>query len=631
MTVDELTQRWIRNEADAKAAAAGCRFDVDRACYAVWWIERYCRLYEGEYAGTPLVLRGAYSMPLATIQDDWAAGGREKSIERLHQYMECVAAGDRCDWQYECTTRLFGWVKFSEFHKRDIRRFQRGSIWVPKKNKKSPTMAGYALYLSCGDGEDGQKVFLTARDGSQIRQNVATHVFKMLDQSSELNSLCKRNMSEMSVFFRPTTSLLLPLSSGDKRSQKAKEGINGSYLVDEAHVVDREYMSRLRYAGISRAEPIGLNFSTAGNDPDSYGGDEFDYGEDNNRSGVDDTYFHAYYGAKQTLTPQELAADPARIIADANPALGHTINLDEAVASYHVASKTIVGLADFMMYRLNVWQRSSNPWIKTSDWDACGQDFSEDDMLGKACGAALDLGKVDDMTALSLAFPESEAWFAAALERAEETAVQLDNAERDAAMPPDKAKMLLAALDQPVRILTWYWLPEAAVEKYANEVPQYREWVASGHLRLTSGATLQSDEILADLAAILKRYNVMMFDHDPWYADLIVSALKKTEGFPEDYCYPFAQSMANYAFPSALFERLVVAHKLHHNNHPITNWQAGHVQVKRDNNDNRRPVKPPRQTRKKIDGIVAGVMSLDAATRIKAIGSCYEERGVRSV
>jgi phage terminase large subunit-like protein len=42
----------------------------------------------------------------------------------------------------------------------------------------------------------------------------------------------------------------------------------------------------------------------------------------------------------------------------------------------------------------------------------------------------------------------------------------------------------------------------------------------------------------------------------------------------------------------------------------VLSWQAGHVKVKTDPNNNKRPVKPPAEDLKKIDGIVAGVMGL---------------------
>src|SRR5690349_10211152 len=96
--IDKLTREWIRSAADERAAKNGCRFDPERAGFTVEWIQRYCRLYEGEGAGQVLKL---------------------------------------VDWQLEATMRLFGWVRWSERWDREIRRFRQASIWVPKKNKKS--------------------------------------------------------------------------------------------------------------------------------------------------------------------------------------------------------------------------------------------------------------------------------------------------------------------------------------------------------------------------------------------------------------------------------------------------------------------------------------------------------------
>jgi len=71
-----------------------------------------------------------------------------------------------------------------------------------------------------------------------------------------------------------------------------------------------------------------------------------------------------------------------------------------------------------------------------------------------------------------------------------------------------------------------------------------------------------------------------------------------------------------FAGPTAMFERLVIAGKMGHDGNPITTWQAGHVEVWHDANDNIRPVKPPHKDIKKIDGIVASIMGLDATTRM---------------
>ena len=121
MKADRATHDAIKNASDEKAAANGCRFEESRGRDAVDWIERYCKLYEGELAGQPLRL---------------------------------------LDWQLDTTLRLFGWVRHSAKWGRAVRRFRQASIWVAKKNGKTPTLAAWGLYLLCGDGEPGAKVIL---------------------------------------------------------------------------------------------------------------------------------------------------------------------------------------------------------------------------------------------------------------------------------------------------------------------------------------------------------------------------------------------------------------------------------------------------------------------------------------
>jgi phage terminase large subunit-like protein len=617
---DTITRRWIRNAADERAAAAGYRFDIERACWTIWWIERYCRLYEGEWAGEPLVLRAAYSMPMAATIDEWDAGDKKRSLRRIRDYMDCVDAGEPCDWQYECFARLHGWVRFSDRWKREVRRFNRGAIWVPKKNKKSPSMAAETLYLACGDGEAGQKVFLGAKDSTQLKKNVCLHIVQMIEQSPELRAVCKINRNELSVLHLPSSSLIIPLSSSNCRTQESKEGLNGSLLVDEAHVVDRDFIKRVDRTGISRSEPLFLQFSTAGKDPDSYGKEEFDRGVEVNAGRLkDDAYFFAYYGAEQTLTDEQLAADPAAILAAANPALGHTIDLDETLADYHRSKQRISDLADFKTYRLNIWQRSANPWIRGDDWEACGRAFTADDLAGRPCAGAFDLGQTDDMSALALVFPEDlGAWHeatAAVAEAIKEAAADKDTAEETKQPRGEAARRLLTQLEQPMALLAWFWLPEGALERHKPEA-DYEQWARDGYLRLTSGSTLDPDEILADMRAIFARFDLRMLGYDPWHGALLVGALQKDGDFPKDYCWGFKQTIGSYAFPSALFERMVISGKLHHDGNPILAWEAGHVQKAEDNNGNMRPVKPKGKRQKKVDGIQAAIMALDAATRV---------------
>jgi phage terminase large subunit-like protein len=398
---DRITQLWIRNRSDEIAVANGCWFDVSRAAWAVWWIERYCRLYEGEWAGENMLLRSGCPDVDCQILEEWDDGGEQMSIARADRYSQWVGVGNCGDWQYECFMRLFGWVKHSKRWNRTVRRFTAASIWIPKKQKKSPSLAAIGVYLICGDGESGSKSFGCAKDGNQAGIAMA-HAIAMIEQSPELSSECKINRNEKSIEHMPSRSKYKPLSSANERVKTSKEGINGHILIDETHVVDRDFVSIVSRAGISRAEPLHIEVSTAGNNPDGYGKERQDYarkvvsGEKPN-----DRMFVAIYEAPQDLSDEDLESDPIKYGKMANPAWGHTAHEEEFLADYEQSKQSLTELGNFKMYRLNIWQHSSSPWVKMEHWDQCCGDLSGWN-AADSIGGGIDLGGRDDFASWAL-------------------------------------------------------------------------------------------------------------------------------------------------------------------------------------------------------------------------------------
>ena len=540
---DHETKGWIKNPSDELAAAAGCRFDEARGRFVVRWIERYCRLYEGDWAGEPMRLT---------------------------------------DWQLECTLRLFSWVKWSEKWNREIRRFRQASIWVAKKNKKSPTLAAWGLLLLAGDGEPGQKVFLCAKDGRQAREIAGRHAIEMLLQSDELAAECTINKNIMQITHLPTRSIMLPLSSSNSRTQESKEGLNGSTLIDEVHVVDRDFVRRISRAGISRSEPLQIEVSTAGNNPDSYGKQRFDYAAGVLAgTNVDQELFAAIYAAPQDLSDEALEADPLKYAAMANPALGHTVDQGEILADYQRSKKSLLALADFKMYRLNIWQRSASPWLRAADWEKCRRDFTLTDLAGRDCWAGLDLSRTRDMSALALVSPG----------------------------------------DAPEEYFLWlhYWLPEERVAQL-DSLASFREWIKAGWLEATPGDVIDYGFIRAKFRELAAQVNIVELAYDPRFAeettqtieqgtvDPAGKTLEEGLGIPR---FAFAQTDANYSAVVCDMERLVIVGGLHHPGNPVLTWQVGHAKVLvRPISQSRRVVKPGGDDGRTIDGVVAAMMAL---------------------
>lgn len=560
---DTLTKRWIRCEIDERAAVAGYRMDEERGQFVVDWMLDHLCLYEGEWAGQPF---------------------------------DCSH-----DWQYEATIRMFGWVKHSERWGREVRRFRRASIWVAKKNGKSPTLAAWALYMLCGDGEQGQKVFLAARNGTQAREIAGKHVVEMCRSSPILmhNRTCTINKVTTQITHEPSRSFLRPLASDNVRSQEAQEGLNGSVVVDETHVVDRRFMSRVSRAGISRSEPLQIEASTAGNNPTGYGKERFDYGIRVNGcldDHVDYQTFYLAYAAPQTLTDAELAKDPVKYAKQANPAWGRIVGEEEYLADYNESKTSLTAIAEHKMYRLNIWQHAAHPWLSRDAWAKCEGDFAADDLAGEPCGGGLDLSQTADMTAFSLVFPDGSG--------------DEDN-------------------DFAAKVMTWYWLPQGTVTKHSHEVP-YRKWQEEGWLRVIPNTdVIVYSFVEKDIAELMERFDVQAVAYDRKYAHDIIQRLADKHARTEDAFYAFEQTLMVYAGPTAKLERMVLAGDLTHDGNPITTWEAGHVEVKSDANQNIRPVKPEKNEIRKIDGIVATVMALDAAGRLEG-ESFYEAHGLET-
>lgn len=530
--VDEPTRRWIRNAADERAAADGCRFNEARGEIVLRFAEQCLTLYEGEAAGKPLV-----PMP----------------------------------WQVDVTMRLFGWERYSERWGRWVRRFTQASIWCPKKQGKSPTLAWWGLYLLCADGEQGQKVFSAAKDATQAAI-AHRHAFEMARSSPSLAKHCTFRVNTMQIAFLPARGTYTMLSSGAQRNQMAKEGINGSILVDETHVVDRDFMARIKRAGISRSEPLLIEVSTAGRDPDCYGKERYEYGkqvESGRRH--DPTLLYVAYEAPQDVTDQQLADDPVKYGRMANPAWGHTISEEEYLADYRTSQASISDAADFKTYRLNIWQRSANPWLRATDWAACYDPRHLDTFAGQPCWLGLDLSKTRDMSALVLVFRGAE--------------------------------------DGHFHQYPICWLPEATARS-SNHLAPFLQWAGDGFLRLIPGEVVEQEYIYEALQDVAERFRPQGLWYDRTFAHDLALKAERELGIPR--C-EFPQTTMVFAGPVADYERLVIQHTLHHDGHDLLRWQAGHCNVHTDSKGRKTLVKPKHGDHKKIDGMVAGVMALFGA------------------
>jgi len=532
--------RMIQDAADERAKADGCLYDPQRVDHVIEFMTEHLRLYEGEYAGQPVQLM---------------------------------------KWQIDLFSRLFGWVKWSKDWNRYVRRFTRCGLWVPKKNGKSPTCAMLGLYLLIADGEPGQKVFSAAKDGRQAGIMHA-HARHMVEQSPVLSKELKINKATGRIYHELSRSTYEVLAGDNIRGQ---HGLNGSVIIDEVHVVDERLARVLEYMGASRSEPLQFEASTAGNNPEGYAKKQFDYGQAVSEGMIyDDSFLFINYSAPQTATDHECGK--VGTWKKANPGLGVTIKRAEFETSYKRAKRSVADFTSWKQLRLNIWQSAANPWLRKTDWDKCGDDFTAADLTGQRCFVGLDLSRTRDMTAIVCVF-------------------------RD---------------DDNYKLLPYFFLPEETVKDHANQA-SYQQWHDRGFLQLTAGNVLDYAVIEKKVAELSEQFDIVELVYDPWSAEELTQRLELEHYIPRTQ---FKQTISNFAAPTAEMERLVLNQNLTHPRHPVLTWQALHTQTKSDNNNNYRPVKPPNANPKKIDGIIAAVMALSRAISEQGPLSYYENNEI---
>jgi phage terminase large subunit-like protein len=461
------------------------------------------------------------------------------------------------DWQRdEIIKPIFGWIRPD-----GTRRFRKTYIELPKKNGKSTLAAGIGLYLLVGDNEPGAEVYSAANDREQA-SIVHNEAVNMTEASPELSSVLKVNQSTRTISFGAMKSFYKSVSS----DAAGKEGFNAHGIIcDELHIwKGRKLWDAFKYAFRARRQGLLFVITTAGDDTDSICYEQHDYARGVLAGSIQDDRFFALIKAAESEDDWTVEATWRK----ANPGLGQTVKLDEFAADVNEAKKTPTAQATFKRYSLNIWCTGTSPWLAHEQWAANAETYSENDLLGRECDAGLDLAKTRDMSALVLNFPPDE-------------------------------------VGGPHRLLPFFWLPEDAAYD-SDAPPELKVWAESGLLTLTPGNVCDYEFIEKQLGILSERFSIRQLAFDPWNAEHLTQrivdhyAVKRVE---------FRQTIGNYAAPCSEFERAVINGTLKHNNHPILNWQAGHVTIKNDASGNMRPIKPPHQDRKKIDGIVAAIMA----------------------
>ena len=259
----------------------------------------------------------------------------------------------------------------------------------------------------------------------------------------------------------------------------------------------------------------------------------------------------------------------------ANPSLvgnpGGFIEIEKVRRRAAVAKRSPAEENGFRRFRLNQWVSQESRAIQMQDWEACGAPFDEGLLVGRPCYLGLDCSTTRDFTALTMCFD----------------------------------------IDGVAYLLWRFWLPEEDID--LREPRDIAAWARRGLIRTTPGRSIDYADIRAEINAIAKDYQVLGIAKDPWNSTQLGIELAEEDGFD---VVDMRQGYISISAPCKEFERRILNQTLRHGNNPVAKWMVDCYEVKHDPAGNIKPSKPDTLTsRKRIDGAVSAIMSLDLLTR----------------
>lgn len=562
--------KWIRKgpgeEADERAMLGGCWFDIKRGQHFISYVDKFATLTEGAWSGQPFTLR---------------------------------------QWQHDASMRVFGWLRPSAEWGYPVRRFRYWYEEVPKKNGKTPFVATIGNYLMFADAGGRQiNTYLAATTRKQA-QRCLVHAIRQIKNNIDLRKAARIKKLEgfFSVEYGNNEWHVL---AADPDSA---DGVNGHCLADELHRwKGTEFYNTLVWSIAAQPEGLFVGITTAGSDMQSVCRMLHDKTiAINNGRQHDEAFFGEIFAADADDDPHD-----EKTWLKANPSLGTNraapLKLSTFRSDYRAAKQDPSQWPMWLQLRLNIWRSGSESWIDEiggiEAWDAgaaarkssrrkridCYEEFIAEDLEGCECFVGFDGATHHDTTAAVFAFADPKT-------------------------------------DELVRVLPYFWMPEAEAIKQQARVP-YRNWAEQGLITLTPGDAVDFRTVFNDLVELFGRFRVLRYHFDPLFqAEWLTQELTAATGVER---VEFPQRITQFTQPMKAMERLIVLRKLRHNGHQVLTWQLGNTQSYTDCNNNKRPRKRTKADYRTVDGVVSLIMALRDAIAVEE-ADYYEDHDVEFI
>lgn len=533
----------------------------------------------GQWTGNVLedVIIPPAGSPEGCYYDDVKAQKAVDFISRLYHF-EGAWSGHRfrlMHWQDRFVRYVFGWMKAD-----GTRLIRRVYLEIPRKNGKSMFAAALALYLAFGDGEPAPQVFFAAADKEQAGDTY--NKARIMVEHDEI-------LANEAIIYGPAKKMIIPNTHGELRTLSNKTlkqyGLNLHGLVFDELMVQktRELWDALTTAQGARLQPLIIAITTAGWSKHSLAYEQHDYAR---RISIGDFEDPSFLGVLYTIDEDSNWEDPENW-KRACPSLGETVSLEYYAEKCQEAMGQPSAQNSFRTLMLCQWVGQMTRVLVMEDWDKPDYLDYPEDLEKRECYGGLDMSSTTDLTAFALVFHNT----------------------------PKTGYFTQ---------YTTFWLPgDGLRDRSRRDMVDYQLWVNAGLIRLIPGPVIKDEFIREAIRELSERFKIKDISYDRWGAAQLARELEE-DGFT---LAKMSQGYASLSSPTKEYLRLVKDHKLIHGMNPVLRWMAENVAGTQDPNGNVKFDKAESGSR--IDGLVAGVMALDGATRRggKPKTSVYNTRG----
>lgn len=444
-----------------------------------------------------------------------------------------------------------------------IRKYKKGALFIGRKNGKSTMDSGLANFMLTKDGEGGAEVYSVATKKDQAKV-VWDEAKRMIKKSPALNKRIRCLVG--GIFYDKTESFLKALAS----DSNSLDGLNAHFVIcDEVHAWKDKNLLDVMYDSMSaREQPMLLETSTMGTIRESVFDNEYEY-----FSAIIDGYEGLEGGiVDETVLPIIYELDNPNEWQDekkwykANPGLGTIKNIKDLRDKVNRAKNNPTELTNLLCKDFNIRQNDQDKWI-TFDIANNEETYDMKDLFDTYAIGGVDLSSTTDLTCATL----------------------------------------LIIKHNKKYVLQQYFIPSERLEfKIKDDKIPYDKWEKRGLVTICDGAKVNYSDVTQWFLRMNEEYQIstLWVGYDPWNTQYWVAEMKEY-GFEMVEVRQGAKTMSN---PMKQLEADLIEKNVNYNNNPILKWCLCNTAVKRDENDNIRPVKGQKQ-RARIDGAVSLIIA----------------------